>query len=409
MKLLTPSAGTPVSFSDIINGLISPFSRPLTTFEAVIKDYTNKKYCFFTNSGTSSFYLILKSLRTLSNKTEVILPAYTAPSLVLPVKKAGLKPVLCDISLKTFNMDIPSLAKCINGNTLCVVPVHMFGLPADMTTLMDIAKKHSLFVVEDAASSLGTTIHQRPTGTFGDVGFYSFNRGKNLSILSGGCIVTDREDVAKALAMECLLLPNPGLISKLKIAAKLIALAIAVRPFFYTMFYTIISKLKYTTLHTDFDCSAFTKFQAGVGNKLLSHTARIFNKRYDHAMYLFDMLGNVKGIRLPELLPQTVPVLNQFPILFDDENVKENLFHRINNTGIETTKLYPDPIHRVYNLYDTDDDPFPNATYLSRRLLLIPTHPIMNIEKLSFITSIIKKGLEDSKDGPLHPSQSGST
>jgi dTDP-4-amino-4,6-dideoxygalactose transaminase len=115
------------------------------------------------------------------------------------------------------------------------------------------------------------------------------------------------------------------------------------------------------------------------------------------------MLGKSQGIRLPELLPQTVPVLNQFPILFDDENTKEHLFNRINEAGIETTKLYPEPIHRVYNLYDLKKDPFPNATYFSRHLLLIPTHPIITIEKLSIITNIIKKCLEGYKDVPAHP------
>jgi len=403
MKYRTPSAGTPVSFSDILGGLVSSFAQPITTFEKVIKTYTNKKYCFFINSGTTAFYIILKALKTFSVKTEVILPAYTAPSLILPIKKAGLKPVLCDISLNTFNVDIPSLAKHINGNTLCIVPVHMFGLPVDMPAIGEIAHRHSLFVVEDAASSLGTTLGPHPTGTLGDIGFYSFNRGKNLSTLSGGCIVTDRDDIAKAIESQCLSLQKLALPSEIKIAVKLIALAIAVRPIFYTLLYNFISKLKYTTLHTDFDCFSYTKFQAGVGCKLFDHAAGIFNKRYDHTLFLFDMLGKSQGIRLPELLPQTVPVLNQFPILFDDENTKEHLFNRINEAGIETTKLYPEPIHRVYNLYDLKKDPFPNATYFSRHLLLIPTHPIITIEKLSIITNIIKKCLEGYKDVPAHP------
>src|SRR3990167_8957250 len=225
MKLLIPSAGTPVSFSDIFQGFLSSFNQSTTTFESVIKTYTHKKYCYFTNSGTTAFYIILKALKTISTKTEVILPAYTAPSLILPIKKAGLKPVLCDISLKTFNMDIQFLEKCINENTLCVVPVHMFGLPMNMKDVMQIAQQHSLFVVEDAASSLGTTIDNRPTGVFGDIGFHSFNRGKNLSTLSGGCIVNDREDIAAAIELEYTSLPKLGLNARLKIAARLIALA----------------------------------------------------------------------------------------------------------------------------------------------------------------------------------------
>ena len=394
MKMLTPSAGTPVSFSDIFQGFLSSLNQSTTTFESVIKAYTHKKYCYFTNSGTTAFYIILKALKTISTKTEVILPAYTAPSLILPIKKAGLKPVLCDISLKTFNLDIHSVSKHINENTLCIVPVHMFGLPMNMEDVLQIAQQHSLFVVEDAASSLGTTLDNRPTGDFGDVGFYSFNRGKNLSTLSGGCIVTDREEMASAIETACASLPGLSLVSKLKIAIKLIALALAVRPFFYTIFNDLISKLKYTTLHADFDSFTYTKFQAGVGCALFEHASKILNKRHDHGMFLFDMLAQTKGIRLPELIPQTVPVFNQFPVLFDNENVKEVCFEKINGTGIESTKLYPDPIHRVYDLgYEPGKDPFPNATYFSRRLLLIPTHPMMNIEKLSLIVNIIKNCL----------------
>ncbi len=393
MNLLIPSAGTPISFLDIFAGLASSFNRSIPAFESIVKTYTNKKYCYFTNSGTTAFYVILKALRRISKKTEVVLPAYTAPSLILPIKKAELKPVLCDISLKTFNMDIQSMNKCINENTLCIVPVHMFGLPIDMESIVTISQQ-PLFVVEDAASSLGTTIDNRPTGVFGDVGFYSFNRGKNLSTLSGGCIVTDNEEIAEAIQREWLSLPMPGFVSQLKIAARLIALALAVRPLFYTVFNDLISKFKYTALHTDFDSFSYTKFQAGIGCALFGHASKIFNKRYDHGMFLFDMLKGLKGISLPELLSHAVPVFNQFPILFDDENVKENCFKKINDTGIESTKLYPDPIHRVYDLgYDLNNDPFPNATYFSRQLLLIPTHPIIDIEKLSIIINIIRGSL----------------
>ena len=164
---------------------------------------------------------------------------------------------------------------------------------------------------------------------------------------------------------------------------------------FYTLFYNLISKLKYTALHTDFESCAYTNFQAGVGRSLFSHTGRIFGKRYDHGMFLFDKLNGLKGISLPELIPHATTVFNQFPVLFNDEGVKEKVFERIISTGIESTKLYPDPIHRVYDLgYDVDrNDPFPNATYFSKRLLLIPTHPMLNVAGLSRMVNIIKEGL----------------
>lgn len=406
MKLLIPSAHTPISFLDIFNGFISSFNQPIVTFESVIKAYTNKKHCYFTNSGTTAFYIILKALRSLSKKTEVIIPAYTVPSLILPIKKAGLKPVLCDISLKTFTMDIQSITKWINKNTLCIVPVHMFGLPIDMNAIMKIAQQYSLFVVENAADSLGSTIHKNPAGTFGDIGFYSFNRGENLSTLSGGCIVTDKEEVSEAVKMECTLLPRPGLISKLQISTKLIASAFAVRPLLYTIFYDLLFKSKRNSVCTDFDSYAYTNFQAGIGCSLFGRASKIFNKRYDHGMFLFDMLCGLKGIRLPELLTHTVPVFNQFPMLFDNENVKEIFLKKINDTGIESMRPYSDAIHRVYDLgYDLEKDPFPNATYFSNHVLLIPTHPIMDIEKLSLLINIIKGGLDECRGVPICPTQ----
>lgn len=99
-------------------------------------------------------------------------------------------------------------------------------------------------------------------------------------------------------------------------------------------------------------------------------------------------------------------MFNQFPVLFDNKNIKEIFLKRINDTGIESVLPYQDPIHRMYDLgYALYKDPFPNATYFSRRLLLIPTHPMMNIEKLSKIISIIKTGLDDFKDKLMYPSQ----
>ncbi|MGQ3684761.1 MAG: DegT/DnrJ/EryC1/StrS family aminotransferase [Candidatus Loosdrechtia sp.] len=406
MKLLIPSADTPVSFSDVFNGFLFSFSPSLEAFGSVVKSYTNKKYCFFTNSGTTAFYVILRALRRLSGKTEVIIPAYTAPSLIPPIKRAGLKPVLCDISLKTFTIDIPSIAKYINENTLCIMPVHQFGLPVNMEAVMNIAQQRALYVVENAAPSFGTTMNKRPAGTFGDIGFYSFNRGKNLSTFSGGCIITDAEEIARAIETECSWLPDPGFTVRVKNVFKSLVLTLATRPFFYTLFYYPISQWKHGNLHTNFDSFRYTEFQAGIGNALFKHAPRNFNKRYDHGLFLLEMLSGVKGVRLPELIPDAVPVFNQFPVLFDTIRMRENFLRKINTSGIESTVLYSDPVHKIYDLgYDTSKDPFPNATYFSRRLLLIPTHPMMDIEKLSTVVTIIKTGLEELTNGLIFPSQ----
>src|SRR3989338_5639502 len=98
-------------------------------FRQCLALYSGAPYVFLLNSGIASFYSILEALKKVSSRKEVLLPCYTAPSLVVAIQKAGLKPVLCDIRLTDFNADGDEVLKKINQNTLCILGVHMFGIP----------------------------------------------------------------------------------------------------------------------------------------------------------------------------------------------------------------------------------------------------------------------------------------
>ena len=152
-----------------------------------IKNIFRARHVFLTNSGMASFYIILSVLKKLHRGREVILPSYTASSLIVAVRRAGLKPVLCDISLDDFNADLSDLAGRINKDTLCVVSVHMFGIPwSGIKGLNKKRGRQNIFVVEDCAQAFGAKIDGSPVGLFGDIGFFSFNRGKNLPAYEGG-------------------------------------------------------------------------------------------------------------------------------------------------------------------------------------------------------------------------------
>ncbi len=348
----------------------------------------------FVNSGTTALYVTLMALKGLSDRKEVILPAYTAPSLILPIRKAGLEPKLCDISLDTFNFDLDALSLLVTENTLCVIPVHMFGLACDMGRINKIANKKGVYVIEDAASSLGTIINNKNAGAFGDVGFYSLNRGKNLSTLSGGCIVTGLEDVQKLISAEIDKIRKPGLKLKIGIMVKTVALALAVRPLFFTIMRRLISKFKYTTLHTDFDSFKYTRFQAGVGLSLFKKADKIFEERNKKGRFLRDQLNDVEGLVLPEILRHSEPAYNQFPIVLKDSNKRDLLYFEINRQGVECTILYPDPVHKAHDLgYGLANDPFPSASYMAKRLLLIPTHPLISFESLKVVVDVIKSNI----------------
>ena len=142
----------------------------------------------FTGSGTAAFYLALKAVARDTGADEVILPAYTARTLVYAVRKAGLRPVLCDISLEDFNIDIRQLQAMIGSRTLAVVAVHMFGIPVPGIAALKAALPQRVCLIEDFCQAMGGAVAGRPVGPFGQLSFCSFNRGKNLPLFSVGLL-----------------------------------------------------------------------------------------------------------------------------------------------------------------------------------------------------------------------------
>jgi dTDP-4-amino-4,6-dideoxygalactose transaminase len=376
--MMIPSVGTPIGFKDILNGFLT--RKACADFTKTIANQTRRKHVLLANSGTTAYFLILKALQRLSNKKEVILPAYTAPSLILPIQKAGLIPRLCDIDLKTFNMDLTALPGTMSDDTLAITIVHMFGLPQWFeSAVQEDEFSKSSFIIEDLASAQGATLNGRPVGSFGDVSFVSFNRGKNFATLTGGAVGTDQEDISRLVMEEGKrYLLQPAFMKRIGIILKAIALSLAVRPWFYTMFRSFIAQFKYQGLHDDFAMHAYTRFQAGMGNSALQKSCFIFEKRFENGLHLHRALAGVDGITIPVITDGSIPVFNQFPLLIDNQARRDIIFKALVARGIEATILYPKPIHRIYNLgYDRTKDPFPNATYLARRIILIPTHPFV--------------------------------
>ena len=288
------------------------------------------------------------------------------------------------------------LAKVINDDTLAVTIVHMFGLPqwfASPKHEEELSK--SSFIIEDLASAQGSILNGRTVGSFGDVSFVSFNRGKNFSTLSGGALGTDREDIYTLVMEEGeRYLQEPAFMTKINIVFKAIALSFAVRPWFYTLFRGVIAQFKYQELHHDFAIHAYTRFQAGMGNAAFKRAPFIFERRLQNGLYLHRALSGEDGITIPAIPDGFLPAFNQFPLLIEDPSKRDIIRDALIKGGVESTILYPYPIHEVYNLgYDRKRDPFPNATYFSRRLILIPIHPYVQKRHLKKAVDTIMRYL----------------
>jgi len=360
-------------------------------FNSELSLYLGLGPIYLTNSGISSFYLILEGLKEESTRKEVILPAYTAGSLVVAVRKAGLKPVLCDISLEDFNLDTESLHQAISLDTLAVVCVHMFGIGAHYIEELRNQIPHDTSLIEDCAQSMGTRIGQKYTGSFGDLSFFSFNRGKNLPAFGGGCIVVNSGELTRNI--DSVYLPkikDNTVWSNFSLPLKALAFSLASNPVIYCCGYPVISLFKETAPPEDFSVRRIHNFQAGLGLELMRKKDEIFAKRHDHGTYLLDALSGIPGIALPKIREDIYVVFNRLPILFQEPLKVDAAEKKLLAAGIEASRMYLEPLHHMFELGYKKEE-FPNAVYFSERLLTLPVHPLVRQQDLERIVEVIGK------------------
>jgi len=386
-----PSAGVPVGAIDLVRGLLAAKTDP---FGGELAQLAGARHAGLAGSGSAAFYLTLKALAARSGRREVILPAYTAPVVVLPVQKAGLRPVVADVSLDTFNIDAESVRSRMTPDTLAVMPAHMFGIPCDMTAVRDAAGGTGAAVIEDAASALGAAIDGRMAGTLGDAGFYSFHRGKQISSVTGGAWVTNDDSLAAEIEREAEKLHRPPAIERAAIFAKLAALALAVRPWFYSACHPLLARFKETEPHEEFLLAAYTAVQAGVARSLLGKLDGIVAARNERAGRAREILSGVEGVTLPEVPLRAQPAFNHCPLLLPDSKTRDRALAAALDAKVECTILYGRTIYHAYGLGPDEcrgSGDCPRAEDLAQRLLLIPCHPLAPMGRIEQAAEIIGK------------------
>jgi dTDP-4-amino-4,6-dideoxygalactose transaminase len=163
-------------------------------FERKFAEYTRSPYAAATSSCTTALHLAVAALG-LKPGDEVIVPAFTWVATPNVVEYMGATPVFCDVRLADFNLDVSQLESLVSPRTVGILPVHLFGLCADMQAVDAVARKHHLWVVEDAACAFGASIAGQHAGTFGDAGCFSFHPRKSITTGEGGMVTTARADL----------------------------------------------------------------------------------------------------------------------------------------------------------------------------------------------------------------------
>jgi perosamine synthetase len=172
----------------IESGYISSVGPAVSEFERKCADYVRMPGCISTSSGTAAIHIALYELGITSGD-EVIVPALTFVGTVNPILYLGAHPVFVDVNSETWNMEPESIEKAVTEKTKAIIPVHLYGNPCNMDEINRIAKKYSLYVIEDAAESMGATYRGECTGTLGDLGCLSFNGNKTITTGGGGLVI----------------------------------------------------------------------------------------------------------------------------------------------------------------------------------------------------------------------------
>lgn len=199
----------PIARTSLTDNEISSISEPLETGWLVqgpkVKEFEDK-WSTFTNSNNSAAVTSCTTALHLSLAAsnfgpgdEAIVPAFTWISTANVVEHLGGKVIFCDVNLNTFNIDVLSIESKITEKTKAILPVHLFGLSADMDPIMNLAKKYSLTVVEDAACGFGSKYKGKHVGTLGDAGCFSFHPRKAITTGEGGMVTTNNEDLIKKI------------------------------------------------------------------------------------------------------------------------------------------------------------------------------------------------------------------
>ncbi len=170
-------------------------------FEQEFAAYCGVNYGIGVNSGTDALFLACLACG-IERGDEVITPAYTYIATSLGISMAGAKPVFVDIDEKTYNIDVKKIGKAITKKTKAILLVHLYGHPADMDPIMEIAKKYKLKVIEDCAQAHGALYKNKKVGGFGDAGCFSFYPTKNLGAFGdAGMVVTNSEEIKQKMVL----------------------------------------------------------------------------------------------------------------------------------------------------------------------------------------------------------------
>jgi dTDP-4-amino-4,6-dideoxygalactose transaminase len=323
-------------------------------FQKNFAKYCETKHAVGVANGTDAIYLALRAVG-VGPGDEVITTPDTFIATTEAITQAGAKIVFVDINPKTYNIDVSKIEEKITSKTKAIIPVHLFGQPADMEPILEIAKKHNLKVVEDAAQAHGARYFGKRIGTFGDVACFSFYPGKNLGAYGdGGAVVTNKEEIA----MQVEKIADHGSLKK------------------------YIHEIEGVNSRLD-------SVQAAVLDVKLKYLDQWNESRRKNAYVYNELLKDIDGVITPAELENSVPVYHLYVIQVEN---RDALQQKLSGAGIASGIHYPYPLHLVpaYQYLGLKKGDFPEAEKCAERFLSLPMYPELTESMIKSVCDVIK-------------------
>lgn len=367
-------------------------------FEQAFARYIGVPYALGVESARKGLYLVLKSKGFLPGD-EVIMPAYTFDALAVTVLACGLKPVFVDVDIQTYNIDPRLIEAKITHRSKALLITHMFGQPVDMLSVIAVAKKHGIFVIEDCAHACGSEFHNRKAGAWGDAAIFSFNMGKIMPCFGGGMVTTSDPQLQAQLSDRISGLPYPSRVALLfEIIKTLIFHCVTHRFVFPWLTYPVLRVLSSLAsgwadecieergglnLHSDAGegQKRFANLQAAVGLKQLARLDVINDKLRDNALKMITALDGIDGVVAPVIVAKAhVPWLYLRVRVSNAPQFRKHLLVR----GVDTKR---DDMHVCPALQPFADSQglYPVAEQLHRESIEIPHNIFLNDDDIAWI------------------------
>ncbi len=299
-------------------------------------EYFDCKHSVALNSGTDALHLALRAL-DIGAGDEVISTAFTFVATSEAIGIVGAKPVFVDIDPDTFNIDPSKIEAAITPKTKAIIPVHLYGQPCDMDPIMDIAKRHNLFVIEDACQAIGAEYKGKKVGTIGDVGCFSFYPTKNLGAMGDGGLLTTNSQYIKDRVIA---LRNHG------------------------------GAVRY--YHDEIGVnSRLDEIQAAILRVKLPYIDKWNSQRREHAKMYNELFANCSLIETPVELDSTYCVYHQYTVKVPN---RDEVHKMLGEAGIGAMIYYPVPLHlqKVHAQYGFKEGMLPNTEDNTKLVLSLP-------------------------------------